>query len=231
MYEFVNKKEVSLVRYEIETIIHKVQDFLRKRHIMTFQYNLVGSASRHKHLVTRIIGGNQGFDMDYNIIIKSINKAYDDAEKTKHIIMEAFNKFLFKGFKNCEDSSSVFTIKKIDKQNSKIIYSFDFAIVNYYNEEVQNSDFDYDYDAPEDEYETIERQEYIYFDKQNNKYFWELRPIAFDDHRYKEQYIKKAGYWNYLRDVYLERKNLKPTKKSRIIYYETLDYVFQRCFK
>ena len=51
---------------------------------MTFQYYLVGSASNRRHLVTRIVGGNQGFDMDYNIIIKSINKAYDDAEKTKY---------------------------------------------------------------------------------------------------------------------------------------------------
>ena len=109
MFEFVSKKEVSLARNEIETIIHKVQNYLRKNNIMTFQYYLVGSASNSRHLVTRIVGGNQGFDMDYNIIIKSINKAYDDAEKTKHIIMKTFNKFLLKGFKNCEDSSSVFT--------------------------------------------------------------------------------------------------------------------------
>ena len=228
MFEFVSKKEVSLARNEIEPIIHKVQNYLRKNNIMTFKYYLVGSASNRRHLVTRIIGVNKGFDMDYNIIIKSINKAYDDAEKTKHIIMETFNKFLLKGFKHCEDSSSVFTIKKIDKQNSKIIYSFDFAIVNYYNEDIQNPDFDYDYDDPEDEYETIERQEYIYFDKQNNKYFWKLRPIAFDDHRYKEQYVKEEGLWSELRDLYLKQKNNQQTKKSRIIYYETLNQLFQK---
>ena len=72
MYEFVSKKEVSFARDEIEQVIHNVQDYLRENSILTFQYNLVGSASNHRHLVTRIINGNQGFDMDYNIIIQHI---------------------------------------------------------------------------------------------------------------------------------------------------------------
>lgn len=112
MFEFVSKKEVSLARNEIEPIIHKIQNYLRTNNIITFQYYLIGSASNRRYLIIRIVGGSQGFDMDYNIIIKSTNEDYDEAEETKHIIMETFNKFLLKCFKNCEDSSSVFTIKK-----------------------------------------------------------------------------------------------------------------------
>ena len=54
MFEFVSKKVVSLARNEIEEVIHKVQDYLREINILTFQYNLVGSASNRRHLVTRI---------------------------------------------------------------------------------------------------------------------------------------------------------------------------------
>ena len=230
MFEFVSKKEVSLAKSEIEQIIHKVQDYLRDNNIITFQYQLIGSASNHRHLVTRIVDGNKGFDMDYNIIIKSINKTYDNAKNIKHILMDTFNKFLPKNFSRCEDSSSVFTIKKIDKQDSKIIYSFDFAIVNYYEDYFRNPAYDEDYDDPEDEYYCIEIQEYIYFDKHNNKYIWQQRPIAFENHRFKEQYVKNNGLWNELRDLYLKQKNSQPSKKSRIIYYESLDQIYQKHF-
>ena len=142
--------------------------------------------------------------------------------------METFNKFLPKEFNCCEDSASVFTIKRVDRKNSKILYSFDFAIVNYYEDEIENPYYDNDYDDPSEEYFIVERQEYIFFDKQNNKYFWKLRPIAFDDHRYKEQYVKEEGLWNELRYLYLKQKNNQQTKKSRIIYYETLNQLFQK---
>ncbi|MBO5021860.1 MAG: hypothetical protein J6C53_00055 [Clostridia bacterium] len=230
MFEFVTKKEVNLRKSEIEVIIHKVQDFLRENNILTFQYHLVGSASNQRHLVTRVINGNQGFDMDYNIIIQWVNPNHNTPEKIKKNLMQTFNKFLKGNFKYCEDSTSVFTIKKVDKQNSKIIYSYDFAIVHNFEENCKNPDYDDEYDDPKYEYFTIERQEYIYFDKSTKKYSWEVRPDAFNDHKYKEQYIKQAELWNILRETYLQQKNLQPHKKSRIIYYETLNQIFQKHF-
>lgn len=229
MYEFVSKKEVSLARQEIEPIINKVQNYLRDKKISTFQYNLVGSASNHRHLVTRIVGGNKGFDMDYNLILKQLNPNFDDAKIIKFKIMEAFDKFLPKNYKR-EDSSSAITLKKIDQQNKKIIFSFDFAIVDYYLEDIKNLDFDDEYDELEDEYFSIERQKIILFNKHNKSYNWELRPIA-SDHRYMEQYVKcESCIWNELRDEYLKHKNLEPTKKSRIIYYETLNRIYKKHF-
>ena len=95
-YEYVSKKEVYLVRDEIETIIHKVQDYLRKEGILTFQYYLVGSASNKRHLVTRLKNGNKGFDLDYNLIIQKIANEYNKEEKIKKILIETFNKFKIK---------------------------------------------------------------------------------------------------------------------------------------
>lgn len=229
MYEFVSKKEVFFARNEIEPIIHKVQNYLRDNNILTFQYNLVGSASNHRYLVTRIEGGNKGFDMDYNLILKQLNPKFDDAKIIKFKIMEAFDKFLPKNYKR-EDSSSAITLKKIDQLHKKIIYSFDFAIVNYYFEDIKNPDFDDEYDELDNEYFSIERQEIILFNKHNKSYGWELRPIA-SDHRYMEQYVKSESYiWNELRDEYLKHKNLELTKKSRVIYYETLNRIYKKHF-
>ncbi len=225
--EFVDKKEVAFAREEIEKVIHNVQNYLRKQGIMTFQYNLVGSASNKRHLVTRIVGGNKGFDLDFNIQVKKISDEYDEAKKTKLILIDAFNKFLPAAYTRCEDSSTVFTIKKVDKKSKKILYGYDFAIVNYFEEEFENPDFDAEYDDPDDETYFIERQEFIKFNKQQNKYVWELRKIA-SDHRYMEQFIKDNGLWNELRTAYLYNKNRQPDEKSRIIYYQTLNQIYQK---
>lgn len=229
MYEYVSTKEVLLARKEIEPIILKVQKFLRDNNILTFQYGLVGSAGKHRHLVTRIVGGNKGFDMDYNLILQKVNQDYDDAKIIKFKLMEVFDKFLPKNYKR-EDSSSAITLKKIDQLHKKIIYSFDFAIVNYDFEDIKDPNYDDDYDDPDDEYYTIERQEIIRFDKHNGKYIWELRPIA-SDHRYMEQCVKSESYiWNELRNEYLKHKNSEPKKMSRDIYYETLNRIYNKHF-
>ena len=205
-YEYVTKQEVSIAREEIEDIIHKVQNYLRKEKLLTFQYNLIGSASNKRHLVTRIKNGNQGFDLDYNIVInKLLKNGKNNAKWIKETLISAFNQFLKNPYKKCENSTSVFTIKKLNKKNNTIDFSFDFAIVFYYEED------------------SVERQKYIKFDKNKNSYFLELRKIA-TNHRDKEQFIKENGYWSEVRDVYLEKKNKNsdPNKKSRTLYYETI---------
>lgn len=223
-FEYVEKKEVGIARKEIESVIHNVQNELKG--ILTFQFNLVGSASNNRHLVTRIINGNQGFDLDFNIIIQRMDENYDDAKTIKLLFMKTFNKFLENDFKPCEDSSTVFTIKKVNKKTKKIIYSFDFAIVNYYEEKIANNDYDDDYDNPDEEFFVVERQELIKFNKPNS-YVWETRSIA-SDHRYTEQFIKENGLWNELRDQYIINKNNHQNKKSRIVYYNTLNQIFQK---
>lgn len=72
MFEYVTKEEVKIAKLEIEEVIHKVQKFLKGK--ISFQYHLIGSASNQRNLVTRIINGNQGFDLDYNIELQSIDK-------------------------------------------------------------------------------------------------------------------------------------------------------------
>lgn len=68
MYEFVSKKEYAPIRNEIEAIIKKVQKILREDDSdQTFQFKLIGSGGRH--LITRIKGGNAGYDFDYNLVM------------------------------------------------------------------------------------------------------------------------------------------------------------------
>lgn len=231
MFEYVDKSEYKPLRDYVESVIKQVQVDLREKGIVTFQFYRIGSAG-DRHLITREVNGNNGFDLDYNLSIQRLlNNKYNDEKKMKTLFMKLFNEFKPKHFECCEDSTSVFTVKRLDAKTGNILYSFDFAIVYYYMEGIPNQDFDEDYDDPDDEYYEKERQKYIKHDKHSDTYYWELRPIA-TNHCYIENAIKDNNLWNELRDLYLEKKNNNkdPNKKSRIIYYETLNEIWQKYF-
>ena len=209
MFEYVSKSEYQSSKKEVDNFIKEVHNLLRKEKIVTFRDEIIGSGKRH--LITRIKNGNQGYDFDYNLVImKFFDKKYENAKLLKKLFIKVFDKVFDDTYQSAEDSTSVFTIKKLNKSKSKILFSIDFAIVCYY------------IDANNDE-----RQLYIRFDKNTNGYSWVHRPIA-TNHRYAEDFIKYNNLWNKFKDLYLERKNKEPNKKSRIVFYQTLETFYNK---
>ncbi len=138
MYEYVKKSEYAPVRKELEEIIKRVQNEMRKTYGLTFQFQLIGSGKRH--LVTRIRGGNSGYDFDYNLIIQRWGDMYNSKDMVvKQGFMDAFKEAV-KGtpYSSPKDSTSAITIKVIDRKQKKILRSCDFAIIYYKDYSVNN---------------------------------------------------------------------------------------------
>lgn len=212
MFEYVPKSEYQPFKLEVDENLKSIQRDLREKRILTFQFNLIGSAK--KKLITRVENGNQGFDLDYNIVIQKVfNNRYNNAKLLKQTFMNLFNKYFDDSYDYSEDSTSVITIKKLNAQRNKVICSVDFAIVSYYEEE-----------------EGMERQKYIRFDKNSGNYSWALRKVA-TNHRHVENLIKENNLWEDVKDFYLDNKDKEPYKKSRIIYYQTLETIYRRNFQ
>lgn len=212
MFEYVPKSEYQPFKLEVDEILKSIQRDLREKRILTFQFNLIGSAKRK--LITRVENGNQGFDLDYNIVIQKVfNNRYNNAKLLKQKFIDLFNKYFDDSYDYSEDSTSVITIKKLNAQRNKIICSVDFAIVSYYEDE-----------------EGMERQKYIRFDKNSGNYSWALRKVA-TNHRHVEDLIKENNLWEDVIDLYLNNKNKEPYKKSRIVYYQTLETIYRRNFQ
>ncbi len=211
-YEFVERREYQPNKNEVDKVIKKVHRILQQEKIVKFRDDIIGSTGRH--LITRIKNGNKGYDFDYNLAItKFYDEKYENPKILKHIIMDKFDECFDDSYEYAEDSTSVFTIKKVDKKTSKIIFSIDFAIVHYYEDKKGN-----------------ERQEYIRFDKNTNGYSWCDRPEA-TNHRQVEMVIRQNGLWNDLKILYLKNKNKEPNKKSRIVYYQTLEAFYFKNFQ
>lgn len=204
-FQYVSKKEIAPIKGQVIKLIGLVQKEIREQ--FTFQYEFIGSVKRN--MVTCDVKSNIGFDFDVNIMVNDDDEEYS-AKKIKRILIQAFDRFANRyHYDFCEDSTRVFTIKVKDKNNSRILYSCDFAIVNNYGDC---------------------QQEYIRFNKKAKTYTWEKQPDGFYLLPKKIEFCKENSLWQEVRNTYIEKKNRNTdkNKKSRSIFADTIHQVCQR---
>ena len=206
-FKYVTKKEYQPIKNELIELINLVQDEVRE--YFTFRYDFIGSASRN--MITRDEDSNVGYDFDVNLRVNDDEENYS-AKEIKQILMNGFNRYnhLFK-YDFCEDSKRVITIKVKDRRNSRVLHSCDFAVVN---------------DCEDG------RQQYIHFNKAHQSYEWQYQPKGFYGLSEKIETIKESGYWQEVRNLYIEKNNHNedPNKKSRSIFAETVSNIYNKYF-
>lgn len=204
-FRYVTKKQAQPIKDELYQILYMVQDLVRDN--FTFSFTPIGSSSRN--MITCDAKSNIGFDFDINIEVNDDNEDFEPKE-IRTIIRTAIDRVAPRyGYKNCEDSTRVLTIKKVDTSHSRIIHSCDFAIV---------------YNC------TDGRQQYIRFNKDNNYYYWEYQGKGFVGLEKKMDWLKRENLWGELQDYYIEKKNSNknPDKHSRSIFAESINEMCQK---
>ena len=204
-FRYVTKNEAAPIKKELYQILYEVQDLVRDN--FTFSFTPIGSSSHN--MITHDTKSNIGFDFDINIEVNDDNEDFEPKE-IRTIIRTAIDRIAPQyGYKRCEDSTRVLTIKKINTFSSCIIYSCDFAIV---------------YNC------TDGRQQYIRFNKDNNYYSWEYQGKGFVGLNKKIDWLKKKELWGKLQDYYIEKKNTNenPDKHSRSIFAESINEMCQK---
>ena len=199
-FRYVTKKQAQPIKDELYQILYMVQDLVRDN--FTFSFTPIGSSSRN--MITCDAKSNIGFDFDINIEVNDDNEDFEPKE-IRTIIRTAIDRVAPRyGYKNCEDSTRVLTIKKVDTSHSRIIHSCDFAIV---------------YNCGDG------RQQYIRFNKDNNYYFWEYQGKGFVGLEKKMDWLKRENLWGELQDYYIYKKNCNdnPDKHSRSIFAESIN--------
>lgn len=204
-FVYVTKASARPVKNELIQIIHEVQDIVRPN--FTFQFKIVGSSNMN--MITYDRKSNIGFDFDFNLEINDDEEEYS-ATEIRHIIKDAIDRIAPKyGYKYCEDSTRVLTIKKVNTFTCQIVHSCDFAIV---------------YNCGDG------RQQYIRFNKDHNNYTWEYQGKGFKNLENKIAWLKTNGYWGELQDYYLDKKNRNnnPDKHSRSVLAESINEMYQK---
>ena len=204
-FKYVTQNEAKPVKEELYQILHEVQNIVRD--YFTFSFTPVGSSSRN--MITSDTKSNIGFDFDFNIEVNDDDEEFEPKE-IRTILRNAIDRVAPQyGYKYCEDSTRVLTIKKVNTFSSRIIHSCDFAIV---------------YNCKDG------RQQYIRFDKANNKYSWEYQGKGFVGLEKKIEWLKKKKLWGELRAYYIIKKNKNDDtdKHSRSIFAESVN---EMCMK
>lgn len=207
MYEYVPKSEYGPVRDELETIIRKAQVFLRKNYGISFQYRLIGSASRH--LIMRDTSNNQGYDFDYNLILPYPPQL--TAAALNEYFRLAFNHAIVgTDYKHPEDSTTVLTIKVVDTKHSKIVHSCDFAIIYY------------PYENRDDGYFYLKNWK-------NGKYTYEFRQLSSGIGAKLDELKQYPDWWHRIKDEYKKLKNNNPQgKRSFVLYLESINNIYNQ---
>ena len=204
-FRYVTKNEAKPIKDELYQLLYDVQDLVRKD--FTFKFTPIGSSSRN--MITYDAKSNIGFDFDINIEVNDEDQNFGPDE-IRSKIRNAINRVAYRyGYKNCEDSTRVLTIKKVNTFTSRIIHSCDFAIV---------------YNCKDG------RQQYIRFNKDNNYYSWEYQGKGFIGLDKKIEWLKKEKLWNELLGYYILKKNKNdnPDKHSRSIFAESINEMCQK---
>lgn len=208
-FQYATKDELAPVRDELISIIKATQNSLRNE--FTFRFDFVGSYKRN--MVTYDPTSNIGFDFDVNLEVNDSDGNFSPKELRLKIIGAINMAARRYGYDYAEDSTRVITIKFKDRKNARIYHSCDFAIVNTYEDE-----------------EGYEHQEYIHFNKKQNRYMWEEQSDGYHMLHEKEEWIKNNNHHGELRDLYLCKKNCPhdPNKHSRSLYAEAVHEICQK---
>lgn len=169
-FRYVTKNEAKPIKKELYQILYEVQNLIRNK--FTFSFTPIGSSSHN--MITYDTKSNIGFDFDINIEVNDDNEDFEPKE-IRTIIRTAIDRIAPRyGYKSCEDSTRVLTIKKVNTFTSHIIHSCDFAIV---------------YNCSDG------RQQYIRFNKDNNSYSWEYQGKGFVGLEKKMDWLKRENLW------------------------------------
>lgn len=208
-YEYVKWEEARPVKMELNRINQKMFSYINSNHPeLCFEARVIGSGKRG--LNTRVVNGNKGFDFDLNLIIDAPpeGKVWV-ADVVKQIFMEAAD-YAVKGtnYSHPKDSTRAITVKVVDKKNSKIKHSCDYAIIYYGNDGAyyylhndKNDGCSYSFNRRELKYPIEEMERYI----QENA----------------GRFSTTGGEW--IAEEYLKVKNSdNQDKESHILYVEAL---------
>lgn len=211
MYSYVPKSESKKFRMFCSDKLNQLKQELYKKGYEVDFY-LVGSGM--KNLVTR--NEEESYDLDYNIEFLNVSIFDLKPQKIKDFIMSFLNIITVKGsspFKNCQDSTSTITSRLVFDE--KLYFSFDVAIL------AKNKDGDF--------------CRLIHNKKGgDNSYHWEQVPNSKEIYK-RFDFLKKHGYFNELREIYLDKKNLYLCRNdhnhsSFIIFKECVNQMWDKYY-
>ena len=215
MFHFIDDKEfLSDLRSACADIVNQLKQEINRDGIMEVNTYLVGSGARN--LITQ--NENEPIDLDYQLEIISISGLeWNKCKEIKEYIRKKYNEILCRNhWPDCNDSTSVLSTKYVcfDSGN-KTHFKIDLAIIVKDNKGnwwrlIHNKTGDFNTD------------EWVWEQGRDSKNL-----------ENKVNKLKQKGYWEEVRERYLEIKNRYLSQSNRnhpsfICYIEAVNEIYQK---
>lgn len=189
MYHWIEDKEfLKKMRRTCSDLINQLVQYINNDDYLTVEAHLVGSGA--KNLETQ--NGNEPIDLDYNLNIIDIDGDINDCHYIKEYVRKTFNVILERNdLDDCNDSTSALSTSLIHfLKGNQTDFSIDLAIVCT----GKNQSW----------HRLIHKKTGVV---DNDQWYWNEAPHSKDlDKKVKK--IKEHCLWNYVRDTYLNKKNM-----------------------
>lgn len=213
MYDFVEERVIKPYRSRCSNIMTQLRDILNEDYGIVTQFSLVGSGNHSRNLVTQ--NGNGPFDLDYNLlIVKMPDEYWNNLRKLKELVRTTLNDIVGDSlFTDGRDSRSVITSILHFTNKPQVEFSFDIAIWG------KNKAGNW--------------CRLIHNKGPIEQFTWNEVPSSKNVSN-KAMALKEEGYWNDVRQAYLDRKNLYLERRDKnhpsfIVYVETINEMYDKC--
>lgn len=212
MYHYIEDKNyLKRVKSVCCDIINQLVQSINREKKLYVEAYLIGSGA--KNLITQ--NASEPIDLDFNLkILKYYQYRPNDCRNIKEYIRKKFNKILnHNHWSDCQDSTSALTTEQRVFNNGNLTpFSIDLGIIGFH-------DGNY--------YRLIHQKTGC---TSSDFYFWNIVRDSSALPK-KVETIKKEGYWNELRERYLEKKNFYLQRQdhnhpSFIVYIEAVNEIW-----
>lgn len=200
-FEYIAAGEYKAVKNELIGLINNIQKEVKKD--FSFSFIFVGNSERN--MITADFYLNIGYDFDMVLTINDKENKYS-AKTVYDVLKAAFDKFdtNFK-YDLSYDPKRIISIKVKDSKYYKVLHSLDILVIKQ-----------------------VAKESFFINVDESNEYSWESineKDLALPK---KEYFLKNNGFWDELRQTYLNKKNQTDKKiKSRIIFEEVVESMFK----
>lgn len=196
MYHWIEDKGfLKRMRTECSDVVNRLVQSINNEGYLQVNMHMVGSGA--KNLETQ--NANEPIDLDYNINILNIDGDITDCLKIKEYIHGKLDGVLReKGWNNCQDSKSALsTQQRYFEQGNNTRFSIDIGIVCE--------------SKKEDWFRLIHEKTGYY---QDDRWYWVPGPNS-NGLNDKVKWLKDNGFWNEVREAYLNKKNMYLSRGDR----------------
>ena len=214
MYHWITDKDfLGRMRRECSDVVNRLVTIINNDNVMSVEMHMVGSGTRNLETQNE----KEAIDLDYNINILDVYD-YDinDCKRIKEYIRKMFNKALqSKNWGDCSDSTSALTTGQIHfLQGNQTCFSIDLGITTCENNKW--------YRLIHKKTGNISKDEWIWNEGPNSSNLFE-----------KVKWLKKKGFWEEVRNTYLNKKNMYLTRNdynhsSFNCYLEAVNEVYNK---